>query len=64
MAMLYSLGMMLIRESQEIPPPEDVRGVLVRTVDDQPAVVFVLHDGGRVVVPVPMRPISRERVAA
>jgi hypothetical protein len=56
--------MMLIRESQEIPPPEDVRGVLVRTVDDQPAVVFVLHDGGRVVVPVPLRPVSRERVAA
>lgn len=62
--MLYSLGMMLIRESQEIPPPEDVSAVLIRTVDEQPAVVFVCHDGQRIVVPVALRPVSRERVAA
>jgi hypothetical protein len=61
-----SLSMMaIIKESLEIPPPEDIRGVKIRTVDDQPAVVFVLHGGGSIVVPVPVRPAPQVgRVAA
>ena len=56
---------MTIKESPEVPTPEDVRSVFVRTVDDQPAVVFVTHDGGRIVVPVALRPApSAVRVAA
>jgi hypothetical protein len=50
--------MMLIKESPEVPTPEDVRSVFVRTVDGQPAVVFVCHDGQRIIVPVPLRPVS------
>lgn len=56
--------MMVIKETPEVPTPEDLRGVFVRVVDDQPAVVFVAHDGSRVIVPVPLRPVPSERVAA
>jgi len=62
----YNMPMMaIVKESPEIPTPEDVRAVLVRTVDDQPAVVLVLHDGQRIVVPVSLRQVSTAvRVAA
>jgi len=56
--------MSIIKETPEVPTPEDLRGVFVRVVDDQPAVVFVAHDGSRVVVPVPLRQVPSERVAA
>jgi hypothetical protein len=56
--------MMVIKETPEVPPPEDLRGVLLRTVDDAPAVVFVRHDGERIVVPVPLREVPPARRAA
>ena len=63
--MRYRLSMMLIKESPRFPPPEDVAEVYVREVDAQPAVVFVLHGGGQVVVPAPLRLIPQAaRVAA
>jgi hypothetical protein len=55
--------MSVVKETPELPPPEDLRGVVLRTVDDHPAVVFVCHDGQRIVVPVPLRPVQG-RVAA
>jgi hypothetical protein len=51
---------MVLKESQDVPPPEDVLGVAIRTVDDQPALVFTCHDGQRVVVPVALRPVPSE----
>ena len=63
--MVYILSMMaIVKETPELPTPEDLRGVFVRVVDDQPAVVFVAHDCTRVVVPVPLRPVSPSAVAA
>jgi hypothetical protein len=64
MVMMYTLIMMVIKETPEVPPPEDLRGVLLRTVDDAPAVVFVRHDGERIVVPVPLREVPPARRAA
>jgi hypothetical protein len=61
---MYILSMMVIKETPELPPPEDLRGVLLRTVDDAPAVVFVRHDGERIVVPVPLREVPPARRAA